>query len=164
MPCSPGFRTPCCGFDLLEAEDGPLVLEVNSSPGLEGIEKASGVNVAGAIIDYVMTETEFSEVDLDQLLRTVPGSGVLSLQIRNHPNVVGKRLASLFKAGAEIPVFALSRDNTLIWNPSDEIQLWWDDILVCYGELTKLRASLRQAILDVPSDAFAVEDREGSNA
>jgi uncharacterized protein with PhoU and TrkA domain len=78
--------------------------------------------------------------------------------------VVGKRLASLFKAGAEIPVFALSRDNTLIWNPSDEIQLRWDDILVCYGELTKLRASLRQAILDVPSDAFAVEDREGSNA
>ncbi len=152
------------GVDLLEAEDGPLVLEVNSSPGLEGIEKASGVNVAGAIIDYVMNETEFSEVDLDQLLRTVPGSGVLSLQIRNHPNVVGKRLASLFKSGAEIPVFALSRDNALIWNPSDEIQLRWDDILVCYGELTKLRASLRQAILDVPSDAFTVEDREGSNA
>ena len=36
------------GVDLLEGNDGPLVLEVNSSPGLEGIEKASGVNVAGA--------------------------------------------------------------------------------------------------------------------
>ena len=127
-------------------------------------DRASGINVAGAIIDYVMTETEFSEVDLDQLLRTVPGSGVLSLQIRNHPNVVGKRLENLFKPGAEIPVFALSRDNSLIWNPSNEIQLRWDDILVCYGELTKLRASLRQAILDVPNDAFAFEDREESNA
>ena len=39
------------GVDLLEGNDGPLVLEVNSSPGLEGIEKASGENVAGAIID-----------------------------------------------------------------------------------------------------------------
>ena len=50
------------GVDLLEGEDGPLVLEVNSSPGLEGIEKASGVNVAGEIIDYVINEATFSEV------------------------------------------------------------------------------------------------------
>lgn len=152
------------GVDLLESDEGPLVLEVNSSPGLEGIEKASGVNVAGEIIDYVMSETEFSEVDLDQLLRTVPGAGVLSLQIRNHPNVVGKPLASLFKSGSEIPVFALSRDNTLIWNPPNEIQLRWDDILVCYGELTALRASLRQAILDVPSEAFNLDEPEETNA
>ncbi len=38
------------GVDLLRSERGPLVLEVNSSPGLEGIEGASGVDVAGAII------------------------------------------------------------------------------------------------------------------
>ena len=62
------------GVDLLEGNNGPLVLEVNSSPGLEGIEKASGVNVAGAIVDYVMEDTAFSEVDIGQLLRTVPGS------------------------------------------------------------------------------------------
>jgi len=37
------------GVDLLESERGALVLEVNSSPGLEGIEKASQVNVAGAV-------------------------------------------------------------------------------------------------------------------
>ena len=42
------------GVDLLESVHGPLVLEVNSSPGLEGIEKASGVNVAGEIIDFVI--------------------------------------------------------------------------------------------------------------
>ena len=34
------------GVDLLEGKNGPLVLEINSSPGLEGIEMASGVNVA----------------------------------------------------------------------------------------------------------------------
>jgi ribosomal protein S6--L-glutamate ligase len=39
--------------DLLRSARGPLVLEVNSSPGLEGIEGASGVDVAGAIVDHV---------------------------------------------------------------------------------------------------------------
>jgi ribosomal protein S6--L-glutamate ligase len=41
------------GVDLLRSARGPLVLEVNSSPGLEGIEKATGVNVADAIIAYI---------------------------------------------------------------------------------------------------------------
>ena len=41
------------GVDLLESRDGPLVLEVNSSPGLEGIEGASGVNVAGAVAQHL---------------------------------------------------------------------------------------------------------------
>ncbi len=41
------------GVDLLRSKRGPLVLEVNSSPGLEGIEAASGEDVAGAIIDYI---------------------------------------------------------------------------------------------------------------
>ena len=39
--------------DLIQSNRGPLVLEVNSSPGLEGIEKASGIDVAGKIIEYL---------------------------------------------------------------------------------------------------------------
>jgi ribosomal protein S6--L-glutamate ligase len=42
------------GVDLLQSERGPLVLEVNSSPGLEGIEKATGKDVARSIIDFVV--------------------------------------------------------------------------------------------------------------
>lgn len=41
------------GVDLLRSRRGPLVLEVNASPGLEGIERASGVDVAMAVVDYV---------------------------------------------------------------------------------------------------------------
>ncbi len=41
------------GVDLLRSRKGPLVLEVNSSPGLEGIEGTTGVDVAGAIIEHV---------------------------------------------------------------------------------------------------------------
>jgi ribosomal protein S6--L-glutamate ligase len=42
------------GVDLIPSKDGPMVLEVNSSPGLEGIEGATGVDVAGLIIDFVL--------------------------------------------------------------------------------------------------------------
>ena len=40
------------GVDMLQSRKGPKILEINSSPGLEGIERASGVDVAGAIIAY----------------------------------------------------------------------------------------------------------------
>ncbi len=41
------------GVDLLRSRRGPLVLEVNSSPGLEGIETTTGIDIAGEIIDYL---------------------------------------------------------------------------------------------------------------
>ncbi|MEC9120157.1 MAG: RimK family alpha-L-glutamate ligase [Candidatus Thermoplasmatota archaeon] len=49
------------GVDLLESSNGPLVLEVNSSPGLEGIEGASGVNVAGAVAEHLNNRLEAFE-------------------------------------------------------------------------------------------------------
>jgi ribosomal protein S6--L-glutamate ligase len=42
------------GVDLLRSRRGPLVLEVNSSPGLEGIEAATGIDVGGEIIEYLV--------------------------------------------------------------------------------------------------------------
>lgn len=41
------------GVDLLRSDRGPLVLEINSSPGLEGIETATGLNIADTIIEYI---------------------------------------------------------------------------------------------------------------
>jgi ribosomal protein S6--L-glutamate ligase len=42
-----------CGVDMLRSNHGPVVLEVNSSPGLEGIEKSTGIDVAGQIIEFL---------------------------------------------------------------------------------------------------------------
>lgn len=42
-----------CGVDLLRSNRGPLIMEVNSSPGLEGIERASGKDIAGMMIDVI---------------------------------------------------------------------------------------------------------------
>ena len=50
------------GVDLLRSNHGPVVMEVNSSPGLEGIEKATGIDVAGKIIEYVVQNTVSADV------------------------------------------------------------------------------------------------------
>lgn len=42
-----------CGVDMLRSNHGPVVMEVNSSPGLEGVEKATGIDVAGQIITFL---------------------------------------------------------------------------------------------------------------
>jgi ribosomal protein S6--L-glutamate ligase len=44
------------GVDLIVSRDGPLVLEVNSSPGLEGIERATGADVASAVVEHLEHE------------------------------------------------------------------------------------------------------------
>ncbi len=51
------------GVDMLLAERGPLVLEVNSSPGLEGIERATGIDVAGEIVTYIEEKIRTDEID-----------------------------------------------------------------------------------------------------
>ena len=42
-----------CGVDMLRSNHGPVVMEVNSSPGLEGVEKATGRDIAGLIIEHI---------------------------------------------------------------------------------------------------------------
>jgi len=42
-----------CGVDVLRSNHGPVVMEVNSSPGLEGIETATNKDVAGMIIEFI---------------------------------------------------------------------------------------------------------------
>ncbi|MBU6219626.1 MAG: 30S ribosomal protein S6--L-glutamate ligase, partial [Bacteroidetes bacterium] len=46
------------GIDLLRSEKGPLILEVNGSPGLEGIETVTGIDVAGKIIQYLVEKVQ----------------------------------------------------------------------------------------------------------
>ena len=42
------------GVDLLESRRGPRVMEINSSPGLEGLELCTGEDIAGAVVDYAV--------------------------------------------------------------------------------------------------------------
>jgi len=53
MNASKALKLPVCGVDMLQSERGPLLLEVNSTPGLEGIEAATGRNIARSIINFI---------------------------------------------------------------------------------------------------------------
>lgn len=53
VAASNALKLNIAGVDLLRSSHGPLVMEVNSSPGLEGIEKATGTDVAGAMIHFL---------------------------------------------------------------------------------------------------------------
>lgn len=45
--------TDVAGVDILRADRGPLVMEVNASPGLEGVEKTTGIDIAGKMIQWI---------------------------------------------------------------------------------------------------------------
>ncbi|GAB5557566.1 MAG: 30S ribosomal protein S6--L-glutamate ligase [Schleiferiaceae bacterium] len=55
------------GVDMLQSERGPLILEVNSSPGLKGVETTTGVDVAGKIIEYIERNATKPKVKRDKI-------------------------------------------------------------------------------------------------
>ncbi|MFT5848270.1 MAG: ribosomal protein S6--L-glutamate ligase [Psychroserpens sp.] len=57
MNAAKALKLPVCGVDMLQSARGPLLLEVNSTPGLEGIEGATGKNIAKAIISFIERNT-----------------------------------------------------------------------------------------------------------
>jgi ribosomal protein S6--L-glutamate ligase len=50
------------GVDILRSDRGPLVLEVNSTPGLEGIESVTGMDIAGMIVEFVARNADRGEL------------------------------------------------------------------------------------------------------
>ena len=134
------------GVDLLESARGPLLLEVNSSPGLEGIEKATGINVAGHIMSHVVESHAFTPIDLNQLLSNKEGYGTLSLKVRKYPELIGRALSDLMTQDDDGSVAAISRAGAHIWNPSPEITLREADEIIFYGELDVLHQRIRPII------------------
>ncbi|MEL6109808.1 MAG: RimK family alpha-L-glutamate ligase, partial [Planctomycetota bacterium] len=80
------------GVDMLETNDGPQVLEVNSSPGLEGIETCTQLDIAGAIIDYLAAQVDFSDIDIRQRLTVSRGYGVAEIHVPEGSDFIGKTI------------------------------------------------------------------------
>jgi len=139
------------GVDLLEGADGPMVLEVNSSPGLQGIESASGVDVAGAIVDHAIRDSAFCEVQLDGLLRTLPEDGVMTVIVRRHRHLIGRSIEEVFNG--EVQVFGILRNQSMLWNPPADSKLRFDDMVLCTGPRASLRRSLHKAVDRMPDAA-----------
>ena len=126
------------GVDMLEGNDGPLVMEVNSSPGLEGIERATGLDVAGAIIDYVANQVAFPELDVRQRLTVSTGYGVAELLVRADGDFVGKTIGDAGLRDRDITVLTLHRDTDVIPNPRESRLLEANDRLLCFGNLESM--------------------------
>ena len=105
------------GVDMLESDDGPLVMEVNSSPGLQGIETATKLDVAGAIIDYISNEVAFPDIDIRQRLAVSTGYGVAELFVHSGADIVGGTLGESGILDRDITVLTLNRGTTVIPNP-----------------------------------------------
>jgi ribosomal protein S6--L-glutamate ligase len=63
------------GVDMIESKEGPMVMEVNSSPGLEGLEKTTEINAAAAIIEHIERETGLVKVAARTSRHTRPAKG-----------------------------------------------------------------------------------------
>jgi ribosomal protein S6--L-glutamate ligase len=127
------------GVDMLEGKDGPQVMEVNSSPGLEGIETATKLDVAGAIIDFIEGQVSFPELDVRQPLSISASYGVTELHLGEQSDLVGLRIADSGLREKDIVVLTLHRGHTVIPNPRVERVLEVDDRLLCFGKLDSMR-------------------------
>ena len=127
------------GVDMLEGHDGPLVMEVNSSPGLEGIETATELDVAGAIVDYIANQVAFPELDVRQRLTVSSGYGVAELLVREGAHIIGKTVADSGLRERDITVLTLTRGSKVIPNPKGSRELEVGDRLLCFGKLESMR-------------------------
>ena len=130
------------GVDMLESNDGPLVMEVNSSPGLEGIETATKLDVAGAIIDYIANQVAFPQIDVHQRLSVSTGYGVADLVVHGDADIVGKTLETSGLRERDITVLTLNRGARVIPNPGLKTVLEPDDRLLCFGKLEEMRSMI----------------------
>jgi len=134
------------GVDMLEGKDGPLVMEVNSSPGLEGIETATQLDVAGAMIDYIAAMVDFPEIDVRQRLTVSAGYGVAELHVPEGSEYVGRTIADSQLREQDINVLSLARSGKVIPNPRATRELEAGDRLLCFGRLESMRALVPQKV------------------
>lgn len=130
------------GVDMLEGANGPQIMEVNSSPGLEGIETCTGLDVAGAVIDYISAQVDFPEIDIRQRLTVSKGYGVSEIYVPEGSNFVGVTIRDSMLQEKDINVLTLYRGTKIIPNPRSDRVLEPDDKLLCFGKLESMRGMI----------------------
>ena len=153
------------GVDMLEGKDGPQIMEVNSSPGLEGIEGCTQLDVAGAVVDYIAAQVDFPEIDLRQRLTVSRGYGVSEIHVPSGADMIGKTLEQSGLRDKDINVLTLYRGGTAIPNPKMSRVLEAGDRLLCFGKLDLMRGLIppktrrrrRPEVADLPDLPVAEE-------
>jgi ribosomal protein S6--L-glutamate ligase len=127
------------GVDMLEGKDGPQIMEINSSPGLQGIETCTKLDVAGAFIDYMAARVDYPEVDLRERLNVSRGYGVTEIAIPKGSKMVGKTILETGMWENDINTLSLHRDGKVIPNPKGHRVLNPGDRLLCFGKIESMK-------------------------
>jgi ribosomal protein S6--L-glutamate ligase len=128
------------GVDMLEAAGGPMVMEVNSSPGLEGIEAATDVDVAGCIVQHIEDEVLFPEIDIRQRLTLQSGYGVMEVPVDERSTLAGKTLRDSGLRDRDVIVLTIHRGSVSIPNPKGSREVLAGDTLLCFGKTLTLKS------------------------
>lgn len=127
------------GVDMLEGADGPQVAEVNASPGLEGIESATRIDVASAIVEYLEQQVQFPELDIRQRLTAARGFGVAEVPILPDSPLAGCTLRDSGLRERDVIVLTVERQGTVIAGPHGDQAIQPGDRLLCFGRLETMR-------------------------
>jgi ribosomal protein S6--L-glutamate ligase len=130
------------GVDMLESKDGPQVMEVNSSPGLEGIETCTQLDVAGAIVDYMAAQVDFPEIDVRQRLTVSRGYGVAEIHVPEGSSFVGQSIKDSSLREHDLNVLTLYHGTSVIPNPKLDRLLQAGDRLLCFGKLESMKGMI----------------------
>ncbi|MFT5710826.1 MAG: ribosomal protein S6--L-glutamate ligase [Halioglobus sp.] len=140
--CTQILGLQVAGVDMLEGKDGPQVMEVNSSPGLEGIETCTDLDIAGAVVDYIAAQVDFPEIDVRQRLTVSKGYGVSEIYIPEGSRFVGKSIVETKLSENDVNVLTLYRGSKIIPNPRGGRTLEPGDKLLCYGKLEAMKGMI----------------------
>ncbi len=132
---------------------------------MEGIEGATQLDIAGAIIDYISAHVNFADLDLRQRLTVSRGYGVAEIHIPKSSNYIGQTILESGLREKDINVLTLYRGTVVIPNPRATRTLEPEDRLLCFGKLdlmrdlipSKSRRRRRQKVKDLP-DLPAAEE------
>lgn len=132
------------GVDMLEGKDGPVIMEVNSSPGLEGIEGATGIDIAGEIIAHLEEQIRFGNFDIREKLSLTKGYSITEFTVEKTSPIAGKTVTECGLRDHDIVILRIIRGNEHIANPKGSRELHVGDTLLCYGNKTTLQNFLPQ--------------------
>ena len=127
------------GVDMLEGADGPQIMEVNSSPGLEGIEAATGIDIAGEIIKHLEDHVRFADFDIRQRLTLARGYQIAELPVGADSEFVGKTVKESGLRDKDIVILSIHRGGLVIPNPRNDRPILAGDVLLCYGVKSALQ-------------------------
>jgi len=135
------------GVDMLEGTEGPVIMEVNSSPGLEGIEGATGLDIANEIIQFTEEQIKFGNFNVRERLSLTKGYTVTEFNVAPDAPIIGQTIEASGLRERDIVVLRLTRGGEHIANPRKERVIMEGDSLLCYGSQIALSTFLPERLI-----------------